>query len=147
MSPSSTPRSRAFRSLRYSTSTTFLWTSSAVARRTSSSHTERVPLCTIRLSVIRPCRPYFFNCGLTSGSGIVLLLGKGVINRKAFMNWLREVLQRHGERIYRLKGILRFEGSDSQFILQGVHSTFDLTAHPTKTWPASVCSVFFSPKA
>jgi hypothetical protein len=42
-----------------------------------------------------------------------------------FNEWIAAVLRDHGERLYRLKGILNMAGYDERFVAQGVHMIFD----------------------
>ncbi|NDJ61174.1 MAG: GTP-binding protein [Chloroflexi bacterium] len=39
--------------------------------------------------------------------------------------WLRELLMKHGQDIFRMKGVLSVRGWDERFVFQGVHMLFD----------------------
>jgi G3E family GTPase len=38
-----------------------------------------------------------------------------------FMQWIQDVVQRHGTDILRMKGIISLEDDDQRFVVQGVH--------------------------
>jgi G3E family GTPase len=45
-----------------------------------------------------------------------------------FQAWLSQVLQNHGQRLYRMKGFLNFAGANERIVIQGVHMVVDTTA-------------------
>jgi G3E family GTPase len=47
------------------------------------------------------------------------------VRREAFLDWLRHLLVTQGVDIFRSKGILSIEGSDTRFVFQGVHMLLD----------------------
>jgi G3E family GTPase len=56
----------------------------------------------------------------------------GNLNRKRFESWLSRLLQAQGTDIFRMKGIISFEGDDCRFVFQGVHMLFD--GRPDRPW-------------
>jgi len=64
----------------------------------------------------------------------ILILAKGDLQRDKFEEWIKEMLKIWGHKVYRLKGLLSFENDDGQYIIQGVHSEFNITLHPSKKW-------------
>jgi G3E family GTPase len=70
--------------------------------------------------------------------GAVVLLGKGTTTQDKFEAWMKDRLQGRSDKIYRIKGLLNFEGHDEQFVLQGVHDHFSINPHPSnKKWDPS----------
>lgn len=49
----------------------------------------------------------------------------GNLDLKRFQGWLRELLATKGTDIFRMKGILSFEGMSERYVFQGVHMLFD----------------------
>ncbi|MEM7792365.1 MAG: GTP-binding protein [Verrucomicrobiota bacterium] len=49
----------------------------------------------------------------------------GDLDLDKFQRWLNELLATHGPDIFRMKGVLAFDGSDDRYIFQGVHMLFD----------------------
>jgi len=56
----------------------------------------------------------------------------GDLDLKRFQAWLRELLATQGPDIFRMKGVLSFEGEDRRFVFQGVHMLFD--GRPDRPW-------------
>jgi G3E family GTPase len=56
----------------------------------------------------------------------------GDLNLKKFQAWLRELLMSQGPDIFRMKGVLSFQGEDRRFVFQGVHMLFD--GQPDRSW-------------
>ena len=63
----------------------------------------------------------------------VLLVTSKPLDLDMFNCWMASLLRLEGDKIYRLKGILSFQGYDRQFIAQGVHMIFDGEVGPL--WP------------
>lgn len=53
------------------------------------------------------------------------------IDLHKFNEWISALLQKDGEKIFRMKGILNMHGFDHQFVVQGVHMLFDGELGPT----------------
>ena len=53
------------------------------------------------------------------------------IDLHKFNEWISALLQKDGEKIFRMKGILNMHGFDHQFMVQGVHMLFDGELGPT----------------
>ncbi|MBM3998801.1 MAG: GTP-binding protein [Planctomycetes bacterium] len=49
----------------------------------------------------------------------------GNLDSKRFQGWLRELLATKGTDIFRMKGVLSFEGMAVRYVFQGVHMLFD----------------------
>jgi G3E family GTPase len=49
----------------------------------------------------------------------------GDLNLEKLNAWLRELLMKHGQDIFRMKGVLSVRGWDERFVFQGVHMLFD----------------------
>lgn len=52
-----------------------------------------------------------------------------------FNRWLNQVVQKHGQSIFRLKGILDLDAQARRFVVQGVHMTLD--GRPGKAWKSN----------
>lgn len=67
----------------------------------------------------------------------------GRIDRTGFERWLAEFVNDHGDELYRMKGIIGFDGEDRRFVLQGVHHIYDVSpAEPPTTAPHASTLVF-----
>ncbi|MDX2084160.1 MAG: GTP-binding protein [Candidatus Melainabacteria bacterium] len=64
--------------------------------------------------------------------GSVGLQSSTPVHAPMFVSWLGELLQRKGQDIYRVKGILNVQGEDQRFVFQGVHMNFD--GGPDQPW-------------
>ena len=49
----------------------------------------------------------------------------GDLDFKKFDDWLSELLSKHGQDIFRMKGVLSFSDAEERFVFQGVHMLFD----------------------
>jgi len=49
----------------------------------------------------------------------------GELDLEKFQEWLRELLANKGTDIFRMKGILSFQGMEERYVFQGVHMLFD----------------------
>ena len=49
----------------------------------------------------------------------------GDLDFKKFDDWLGELLSKHGQDIFRMKGVLSFSDAEERFVFQGVHMLFD----------------------
>ena len=49
----------------------------------------------------------------------------GDLDMKKFDGWLQGLLSNYGQDIFRMKGVLSFDGAEERFIFQGVHMLFD----------------------
>lgn len=49
----------------------------------------------------------------------------GALDLKKFQAWLGKLLAEHGTDIFRMKGILNFDGMETRYVFQGVHMLFD----------------------
>ena len=49
----------------------------------------------------------------------------GDLNLEKFQKWLQKLLAEHGQDIYRMKGVLSFDGQNERYVFQGVHMLFD----------------------
>ena len=49
----------------------------------------------------------------------------GELDLEKFQEWLRELLANKGVAIFRMKGILSFQGMKERYVFQGVHMLFD----------------------
>ena len=49
----------------------------------------------------------------------------GDLDLKNFNDWLQELLSKQGQDIFRMKGVLSFDGQDERYVFQGVHMLFD----------------------
>ncbi|MBM3787736.1 MAG: GTP-binding protein [Acidobacteria bacterium] len=56
----------------------------------------------------------------------------GDLDSKKLNSWLRDILMRLGQDIFRMKGVLSIQGEDSRFVFQGVHMLFD--GRPDRPW-------------
>lgn len=56
----------------------------------------------------------------------------GDLNLEKFQVWLRELLANQGTDIFRMKGILSFQGMATRYVFQGVHMLFD--GRPDRPW-------------
>ena len=56
----------------------------------------------------------------------------GDLNLEKFQVWLRELLATQGTDIFRMKGILSFQGMATRYVFQGVHMLFD--GRPDRPW-------------
>jgi len=59
---------------------------------------------------------------------------KAPLDLKKFNAWLRVLLAEKGTDIFRMKGVLRFQGEARRFVFQGVHMLFD--GRPDRPWKA-----------
>eukprot|EP01114_Cavostelium_apophysatum_P022953 TRINITY_DN8486_c0_g1_i1.p1 TRINITY_DN8486_c0_g1~~TRINITY_DN8486_c0_g1_i1.p1 ORF type:complete len:411 (+),score=110.11 TRINITY_DN8486_c0_g1_i1:37-1269(+) len=57
------------------------------------------------------------------------LTGEGEIDLNAFKSWLEDLLKKRGNELYRCKGVLNIKGKPNRFVLQGVHSNYNLQEH------------------
>ncbi|WP_221332547.1 CobW family GTP-binding protein [Nocardiopsis composta] len=62
---------------------------------------------------------------------VALDLG-GDVDRAAVESWVAALLRDRGEDVYRIKGLLSVGGDPRRFVLQGVHSMFEIT--PGTPW-------------
>ena len=49
----------------------------------------------------------------------------GDLDLKEFNGWLQELLSKQGQDIFRMKGVLSFDGQEERYVFQGVHMLFD----------------------
>jgi len=49
----------------------------------------------------------------------------GDLDLKKFNDWLQELLSKQGQDIFRMKGVLSFDGQEERYVFQGVHMLFD----------------------
>lgn len=49
----------------------------------------------------------------------------GDLDLKNFNDWLQELLSKQGQDIFRMKGVLSFDGQEERYVFQGVHMLFD----------------------
>ena len=49
----------------------------------------------------------------------------GDLDLKEFNDWLQELLSKQGQDIFRMKGVLSFDGQEERYVFQGVHMLFD----------------------
>ncbi|AYF75882.1 GTP-binding protein [Nocardia yunnanensis] len=56
----------------------------------------------------------------------------GTVDHEALERWLTEHLREHGGDVYRMKGLFAVERDARRFVLQGVHSVFDI--RPSTPW-------------
>jgi len=56
----------------------------------------------------------------------------GAISSNKLSTWLNQLVQAHGQNIFRMKGILNVDDEDRRFVLQGVHMLLD--GRPGKAW-------------
>lgn len=56
----------------------------------------------------------------------------GTCDLERLNKWINEVLAKHQQDIFRMKGILAVEGFEDKFVFQGVHMIFQLA--PTDAW-------------
>ena len=49
----------------------------------------------------------------------------GDLDLKKFNGWLQELLSKQGQDIFRMKGVLSFDGEKERYVFQGVHMLFD----------------------
>jgi G3E family GTPase len=57
--------------------------------------------------------------------GSTAIVAPGQIDPDKLNNWMSDLVQRQGEDIFRMKGILNFAGRDHRYVFQGVHMIFD----------------------
>jgi G3E family GTPase len=57
--------------------------------------------------------------------GSTAIIAPGQIDPDKLNNWMSDLVQRQGEDIFRMKGILNFAGRDHRYVFQGVHMIFD----------------------
>ena len=57
---------------------------------------------------------------------------KGDVDYDILLEWLNNLLLKHGPNMYRMKGVLNIQDDDHLFVFQGVHQTWDL--QPMGTW-------------
>jgi G3E family GTPase len=62
----------------------------------------------------------------------VALVENGALDGEKLNTWMSELLQTQGPDIFRMKGILNFDGEDSRFVFQGVHMLFE--GKPDRAW-------------
>jgi G3E family GTPase len=62
----------------------------------------------------------------------VALVENGALDGEKLNTWMGELLQTQGPNIFRMKGILNFDGEDSRFVFQGVHMLFE--GKPDRAW-------------
>jgi len=55
-------------------------------------------------------------------------------NEARFRKWLDEILADSAKDIFRVKGVLAFEGKKEQFIVQGVHGIYNIQPHQRLQW-------------
>ena len=60
---------------------------------------------------------------------------RGDLDQQRLDTWLRELLNKRGTDIFRMKGILSLRGADEQMVFQGVHMLLDTA--PGKKWGRS----------
>lgn len=56
----------------------------------------------------------------------------GDLDLKKFNGWLQELLSKQGQDIFRMKGVLSFDGEKERYVFQGVHMLFD--GRMDRTW-------------
>ncbi len=49
----------------------------------------------------------------------------GDLDLEKFQDWLRDLLANQGPDIFRMKGVLSFQGAEERYVFQGVHMLFD----------------------
>jgi G3E family GTPase len=57
--------------------------------------------------------------------GSTAIVAPGQIDPDKLNDWMSGLVQRQGEDIFRMKGILNFAGRDHRYVFQGVHMIFD----------------------
>jgi G3E family GTPase len=62
----------------------------------------------------------------------VSIVEPGVVNGDKLTTWLNSLIQKQGQNIFRMKGILNVDDEDRRFVLQGVHML--LEGRPGKPW-------------
>ncbi len=62
----------------------------------------------------------------------VALVENGALDGEKLNTWMSELLQTQGPDIFRMKGILNFDGEDTRFVFQGVHMLFE--GKPDRAW-------------
>ncbi|WP_213804917.1 GTP-binding protein [Granulicella sp. dw_53] len=56
----------------------------------------------------------------------------GDLDKRKFNQWMSGLLQTQGTDIFRMKGVLSFQGEQARFVFQGVHMLFD--GRPDRPW-------------
>jgi G3E family GTPase len=62
----------------------------------------------------------------------VSIVEPGVVSGDKLTTWLNQLVQRQGQNIFRMKGILNVDEEDRRFVLQGVHMLIE--GRPGKPW-------------
>jgi G3E family GTPase len=62
----------------------------------------------------------------------VALVENGALDGEKLNAWMSQLLQTQGPDIFRMKGILNFDGEDTRFVFQGVHMLFE--GKPDRAW-------------
>lgn len=74
--------------------------------------------------------PQTHNSQVTSA----LALKTGYLKESEFHSWLKDLLARSSQDIFRIKGVVAFEGRDEQMIVQGVHGIYNVQPHQKLKW-------------
>lgn len=64
--------------------------------------------------------------------GSVAIEVNGSVDHERLQSWLRNLLQKRGPDIFRMKGFISIHGEDRRFVFQGVHMLFD--GRPDRPW-------------
>ncbi|KAL4570436.1 hypothetical protein LXL04_026088 [Taraxacum kok-saghyz] len=62
----------------------------------------------------------------------VSIVSEGTLDLDELDDWLERLVEEKGEDLYRMKGVLSVNDSDTRYVFQGVHSTLD--GCPGKAW-------------
>ncbi|KAK4364722.1 hypothetical protein RND71_016080 [Anisodus tanguticus] len=65
----------------------------------------------------------------------VSIVSEGTLDLDEVDDWLERLIEKNGEDLYRMKGVLSVSGSEERYVFQGVHSILD--GCPGKTWEPS----------
>jgi G3E family GTPase len=57
--------------------------------------------------------------------GSIAIIAPGQLDPEKLNDWMSELVQKKGEDIFRMKGILNLAGRDHRYVFQGVHMIFD----------------------
>jgi G3E family GTPase len=57
--------------------------------------------------------------------GSIAIIAPGQLDPEKLNHWMSELVQKKGEDIFRMKGILNLAGRDHRYVFQGVHMIFD----------------------
>lgn len=62
----------------------------------------------------------------------VAIAQMGCVNSDRLTNWLNQLTQTQGQKIFRIKGILNVDAEDRRFVFQGIHMLLD--GRPGRPW-------------